>query len=177
MTKRLEEKPSYSFSPIANEQCRILILGSMPSKESLAQTQYYAHPRNAFWSIMYLIAEANPTWPYERRCQTLLDHHIAVWDVLKSCVRKGSLDSAIETDSVETNDFHDFFSMHRNIKAIFFNGAKAEALFEKWVLKQLDDTSRAIPRIRLPSTSPAHAAVAKADKISQWQLHIMKYLE
>ena len=40
------------FPPIASAAAHTLILGSMPSRESLARHRYYAHPRNAFWPIL-----------------------------------------------------------------------------------------------------------------------------
>ena len=61
----------HSFPPIENAGARILILGSMPGKESLRAGQYYAHPRNAFWPIMGSLIGAAPALPYQQRVHIL----------------------------------------------------------------------------------------------------------
>lgn len=157
-----------SFPPIANVSARVLILGSMPGEESLRAQQYYAHPRNAFWKLMGELFDAGPEMPYNRRTQQLKKSGVALWDVLASCVRKGSLDSAIAADSITPNDFQTFFASHRNITRVFFNGAKAEHSFRKHVLSTL--TAQPLQFTRLPSTSPAHAARSYAQKRTAWQV-------
>ena len=156
------------FPPIARKDARILILGSMPSEKSLQEQQYYAHPRNAFWPIICELFDSPEVQNYQRRKQLLLDNHIALWDVLKSCYRKGSLDSDIDHSTIECNDFQDFFAKHRQIKKVFLNGGMAEQLFKKYVLKELAAFS--INYQRLPSTSPAHAAMNRQAKLNAWRV-------
>lgn len=154
------------FSPIARSDAKILILGSMPGEASLQKQEYYAHPRNAFWPIMCRLLDAPEDLSYIKRKQLLVDNNIALWDVLKRCYRKGSLDSKIKQETIEANDFATFFQQHVNISAVFFNGAKAEQLFKKYVLK-----GSQIPTLeyqRLPSTSPAHAALDLQQKSRLW---------
>ncbi|MDH4396143.1 MAG: DNA-deoxyinosine glycosylase [Limnobacter sp.] len=158
--------PIYSFKPITSPNATVLILGSMPGVESLRAAQYYAHPRNAFWPIMGELAGAKPHIPYAERTRILLEAGIAVWDVLQSCVRPGSLDSDIESSIVVPNNFTAFFASHPHIRAVFFNGAKAEECFRKQVLPTLENFS--IPCKRLPSTSPAHASLRFAEKLQVW---------
>lgn len=158
-----------SFPPIATQSASILILGSMPSVKSLEQQQYYAHPRNAFWSIMSVLLEMESGLDYDQRCNILMAHHLAVWDVLKACQRKGSLDVDIDTTSMIINDFNLFLQQHFHIKTIVFNGTKAEQVFNRHVLPTLTEQQSAIVRLRLPSTSPAHAAVTFEQKLQQWQ--------
>jgi len=158
-----------SFAAIENEDAQILILGSMPGVESLKQQRYYAHPRNAFWPIMSTLFELAEELSYQQRCVNLISNKIALWDVLRSCQRQGSLDSNIESSSIITNNFTEFLQAHRAIKLIAFNGAKAEQLFNKYVLPTLTDNQLRITRTRLPSTSPAHAAMSFQQKCAQWQ--------
>ena len=118
------------FPPIAPDRPRILILGSMPSNESLRQQQYYANPRNAFWKIMSHFLGFEASLDYEQRTKILKQHHIALWDVLKHCERQGSLDSAIKRDSEEANDLAGFLWDHDSIKAVLFNGIKSRNFFQ-----------------------------------------------
>ncbi|AFJ02074.1 G:T/U mismatch-specific uracil/thymine DNA-glycosylase [Methylophaga frappieri] len=138
----------------------------MPGLESLRQQQYYAHPRNAFWPIMAQLFGFNSELNYVERCQQLIAHQIAVWDVLKSCYRPGSLDQHIDSRTMEINDFGGFLRQNPDIQAICFNGAKAEQLFCRAVLKDLSS----VPILKkLPSTSPAHAAMRFQQKLEAWQ--------
>ena len=159
----------HSFAPVSNVEARVLILGSMPGKKSLKQSQYYAHPQNAFWKIMGELTGAHPALPYAERLRILRASGIALWDVLASCVRESSLDSHIRQESA--NDFASFFAQHPHITQVFFNGAKAEQSFRKFVLGK-----QKLPPLtfhRLPSTSPAHAGLRYADKLHAWQAAII----
>jgi TDG/mug DNA glycosylase family protein len=157
--------PIHSFAPVSNAQARILILGSMPGKESLKQNQYYAHPQNAFWKIMGELVGADPRLPYEERLHKLTAAHVALWDVLATCERESSLDTHIRNE--KANDFAAFFTRHPHIAHVFFNGAKAEQSFNKFVLGK-----QKLPPLvycRLPSTSPAHAGMRYAEKLQAWR--------
>ncbi len=160
----------YSFAPIASASARVLILGSMPGEASLAQQQYYAHPRNSFWYIIEQLFDVSSPLTYAHRKQLLLDNNIAVWDVLKACVREGSLDSSIQSDSIVANDFEAFFSEHKKISHVFFNGARAEQEFTRQVMQQAPIQARALEYLRLPSTSPAHAAMSREQKLEEWRI-------
>jgi TDG/mug DNA glycosylase family protein len=161
---------SISFAPIAAEDAQLLILGSMPGIKSLQEQQYYAHPRNAFWPIMASLFDFNPNLNYQARCQQLKHHKIAVWDVLKSCRRQGSLDQHIEADSMVANNFKSFLQQHNQIQQIFCNGGKAEQAFKRHVLPTLTTEQQQLFRQKLPSTSPAHAALSFEEKLAQWQI-------
>jgi hypoxanthine-DNA glycosylase len=141
----------------------------MPGQKSLDENQYYAHPRNSFWPIMFELFGSNEIFNYEQRKQLLLDNNIAAWDVLKSCYREGSLDSDIDNSTIEANDFNSFFKKHAKITAVFFNGTKAEQLFKKEVLNNLKQHQH-LKYYKLPSTSPAHAAMSKEEKLLKWKL-------
>jgi double-stranded uracil-DNA glycosylase len=158
----------HSFAPVSSADARLLILGSMPGKESLRQNQYYALPQNAFWRIMGDLAGAQPALPYEERLAILKSSGIALWDVLASCERKSSLDSHIRNECA--NDFATFFARHPHITQVFFNGGKAERCFRKFVQGR-----QALPPLklcRLPSTSPAHAGMRYEDKLQAWRAAI-----
>jgi TDG/mug DNA glycosylase family protein len=160
----------HSFPPTASATATRLILGSMPGKASLAAQQYYAHPRNHFWQIMHRVLDVPAAASYERRCQGLVQKGVALWDVLKTCTRTGSLDSDIVESSIVPNDFDAFLRAHPGIRAIFFNGAKAEQIYLSHVQPRLPDRLARIPTLRLPSTSPANASIPLAVKLKHWKL-------
>ena len=158
-----------SFAPIAGRGARILILGSMPGAASLKANRYYAHPHNAFWRITGALLGFDAAAPYAARRKALVAAGIAVWDVLQSCVRPGSLDARIVQDSEIANDFRAFLHTHPGITHVFFNGAKAEASFRRHVLPLLAVTKTPLRYTRLPSTSPAHAAMPFRRKLAAWR--------
>lgn len=158
------------FPPIAQADAEILILGSMPSEESLRARQYYAHPRNAFWPIMLKLLGGDAGLSYDKRAQLLIDNRIALWDTLKACVRSGSLDSAIIDASIEINDFKTFFQRHPNIRQIFFNGQKSRQVYSKYVVPELPKSLQAIDFSVLPSSSPAMAMLNRKQKTSEWRV-------
>ena len=153
-----------SFAPVARRDARVLILGSMPGEESLRRRQYYAYIHNAFWRIMGELLELDRV-EYSERIRVLKSSGIALWDVLESCTRKGSSDTAIEGEVA--NDFARFFARHTRIKCVFFNGAKAEASFRRHVLPRLPAGLRTT---RLPSTSPANASLPYRRKLEAWRV-------
>ncbi|MCR4305375.1 MAG: DNA-deoxyinosine glycosylase [Gallionella sp.] len=167
-----------SFPPVADATATILILGSMPGKESLRAGQYYAHPRNAFWSIMGELAGASPALPYEERTLKLKSAGIALWDVLASCTRHSSMDADIKVDSICANNFAAFFTAHPHITHVFFNGSMAEQCFHRHVRPLLDPLleQRSLHCRRLPSTSPAHASMDYKQKLKAWKV-ILQYCQ
>jgi len=156
-----------SFPPLENPAARLLILGSMPGTASLRAGQYYAHPHNAFWPIMGALVGADPTLPYPARMAALKAAGIALWDVLASCEREGSLDADIRHDSVVVNDFAGFFATHPKIAAVLFNGSMAETAFRRHVLPLVDCASLRLTR--MPSTSPANASWSRTRKLEHWR--------
>jgi hypoxanthine-DNA glycosylase len=159
----------YGFEPIAAPDARVLVLGSMPGVVSLQAGEYYAHPRNAFWRIIEALFGIPVALPYGERCRRLLEHRIAVWDVLRACTRPGSLDSSIVESSIVANDFRGFFAAHRGIEAVYFNGAKAESAYRRHVQPTLPEPAADLGLTRLPSTSPAHASLSFDDKLERWR--------
>jgi len=163
-----KHSPEHGFPAVADKTARILILGSMPGRKSLDEQQYYAHPRNAFWPIIGELFGFDAQLPYIERLELLKRNHVALWDVAQHCIRPGSLDTAIR--DAQANDFAAFLSTHPQIRAIFFNGRKAEELFRRLVLPGLADEQASIERHTLPSTSPAHAGMRFAGKLDAWRI-------
>jgi TDG/mug DNA glycosylase family protein len=161
-----------SFPPIVGGSPRTLILGTMPGTASLHAQQYYAHPRNAFWGILADLLGFDAGLDYAARTRRLVDADIAVWDVLRSCKRPGSLDSRIDPASVIANDFDTFFARHPTIARVCFNGAAAETLYRRHVLHTLALETRR-QYVRLPSTSPANASVPVAEKVRLWRAAVL----
>ena len=158
------------FLPIESSDARILILGSMPSEASLDSNQYYAHPRNSFWYIIESIFARESSLSYQLRKKLLIKNRIALWDVVRSCQRSGSLDSAIEQGSIVINRFDEFYNRHPMIEMIFFNGSKAETEYKKSVLPVLPENYARLASRRLPSTSPAMATLHRQEKLKQWKI-------
>ncbi|MGD9160687.1 MAG: DNA-deoxyinosine glycosylase [Desulfobacteraceae bacterium] len=156
------------FPPIAEKTATVLILGSMPGEESLRKNEYYGHPRNAFWKIMAILFEFDSSIKYEERTNILLKNKIALWDVMRFCERKGSLDSNIKDRTIIENDFVSFFKNHPDIKDVYFNGAKAEKEYFKRVIPKLSGLKRYINYNRLPSTSPAMTKMSLKAKVLEW---------
>ena len=138
----------------------MLIVGSMPSVKSLADSQYYAHPRNAFWPIMFDVFGVEPTLDYEAKKELIRNNGLALWDVAGICEREGSLDSNMR--DIQFNDFGSLFEACPGIHAVLCNGAAAHSLF----MKSGFAGNRRI--VRLPSTSPAYT-LPYAKKLAAWK--------
>ena len=136
------------FSPISTPDAHVLILGSMPGIRSLYANEYYAHKGNVFWRMMGELIGAGWDKPYSERVRILNDKGIAVWDVIKSCVRQGSKD--VDIRDIEPNDFRMFFKQHPKIRKIGFNGQKASDVFKKFAR---ESSLSQIVLVDLPSTS------------------------
>jgi hypoxanthine-DNA glycosylase len=157
------------FAPIADRNATLLILGSMPGGASLAAGRYYAHPRNAFWPTLEAVWGIPAALPYAARARAVRAARIAIWDVLARCQRRSSLDAHIERGSIVANDFAAFFRRYPFIRLIAFNGAMAHALYRRHVLPTLPSSLQEIPMLRMPSTSPAHAALSLQHKVQRWR--------
>jgi len=155
------------FPPIADRRARILVLGSMPSEASLAAGEYYAFRHNQFWRIAGALCGFPADAPYARRQSALKRARIALWDVVASCVRPGSLDADIDETSVRVNDFAAFLTAHPGIRRICFNGRKAESAWRRRVAPTLPKSLLLEYRL-LPSTSPAHAGMGYREKLKVW---------
>ena len=156
MTQRIS-----SFSPIVSETSKILILGSVPGVKSLEKQQYYAHPQNQFWKIMFTLLDEDFKSDYKEKIATLEANGIALWDVIDTCERQGSLDTRIRNE--EHNDIVKLLHDFPNVKAIFCNGQKAHKNLLAILGKNFE-----IPVFVLPSTSPLHT-IGFEKKLEEWK--------
>ncbi|MCC5826770.1 DNA-deoxyinosine glycosylase [Alkalimonas sp.] len=153
------------LAPVSHPDARVLLLGSMPGAASLAQQQYYGHPRNHFWPMMAELFGFDVGLPYPERLVALQRSKVALWDVLQHCERKGSLDSAIRNEI--PNDFAGFIQNHPQLQLIAFNGKKAEASFRQLVLPKVM-LPKACSLLVLPSSSPANAGISRQARLQAW---------
>lgn len=146
-----------SFKPIVFENSQILILGTMPGKESLMTGEYYASSSNSFWKIIETIYNnGNKFTNYKDKISCLKNNGISLWDVYGQCDRDGSLDSSISNEVL--NDIDAFLSEHSSIKRIVFNGKKAASAY--------------LPKIEysvLCSTSNSNSRLSFAAKVEEWR--------
>lgn len=160
----------HSFAPLIDSACRVLILGSMPGVKSLTEQEYYAHPRNRFWPLIaQLVGESTPE-DYAVKKAMLKRHHLALWDTLGYCERKGSLDSDIQAEV--PNAICELLKEYPGIQAVCCNGGKASAAFKKYFAKSLP---RPITIYYLPSTSPANARKTFEKLVREWEV-ILKHI-
>lgn len=152
-----------SFEPIIPNVPQILILGSLPGDLSIAEHQYYAHPQNRFWKILFHLFEKDFQKDYKQRLAFLEQHHIALWDVCATAVRPGSMDSDIS--EVMPNDIPTLLAKYPSISHIYFNGQKAQKLHDQYLEK---DPSRHY--YTLPSSSPANARFSFDKLLLSWQI-------
>lgn len=156
-----------SFEPVFSPDARVLIVGSMPSVKSLADAQYYAHQRNAFWPILFEVFGMSPTDDYEAKKELVRKNSLALWDVAGICEREGSLDSNMR--DVQFNDFASLYAACPRIHTVLCNGGTAHSLF----LRSGYAGDRRV--IRLPSTSPAYT-MAYEKKLSIWRETLLSVL-
>lgn len=158
----------HTFSPVYDENSKILILGSFPSVKSREQGFYYGHPQNRFWKVLAAVLDVPVPVTIEEKKEMLLLYHVAVWDVIESCDIIGSSDASIR--NVVPADIG-ALSERTKIQTIYTNGRKSESLYRKHIYPKIK-----IPAVALPSTSPANAAFSLEKLIKVWGEEIKKYL-
>ncbi|MGN0844331.1 MAG: DNA-deoxyinosine glycosylase, partial [Kiritimatiellia bacterium] len=150
-----------SFPPVAQPDAELLILGSMPGKESLRQSQYYAFPQNAFWRIAGALFGFAPTLSYEKRIEALEKAHVALWDVMATCRRNGSLDTSIR--EAVPNDIPSLLARCPRLKLVACNGGTSYTALRRFF------PDFPLPVVQLPSTSPAAASLSFGRKLEIWR--------
>ena len=155
------------LAPVLGHDTRVLILGSFPGEASLAAKQYYAHPRNHFWSLLAaLIDTPLPTMAYRERLGELRAHRIGLWDVIVACNRRGSLDGAIRM--AERGEIGRVRRAAPAVALVCFNGQTAARALPAW-------RDAGYATLALPSSSPAYTRPF-TEKLGQWQ-RIREFLE
>ncbi len=115
------------LSPMIHPDTEFLILGSLPSDQSLEKQQYYGNKQNDLWALLSLCLneeELNDRdLSYSRKLTILKEHRIGLWDVFKEAIRPGSLDSQIKSEVL--NDFTVLKRKAPGLRKVIFNGKKA----------------------------------------------------
>ncbi len=138
----------HPFAPIYNKDSKVLLLGSFPSPKSREVGFYFSHPQNRFFKVIADLFNETPPSTIEEKTKFLLQHKIALWDVIESCEIVGASDSSIK--NVKVNDINSLLKQ-TNITAVFCLGNTATKLYKKYVGENC---------FTLPSTSPANCAVS-----------------
>lgn len=160
------EHVKHEIPPVWDKNSEILILGSFPSVKSREGQFFYHHPQNRFWRVIASITGSPIPESIEEKKKMLLEHHIAVWDVIASCKIEGSSDSSIR--DVVPNDLQTILQ-HTKIRKICTNGGTAYRLYQKYLLKKTG-----MEAVKLPSTSPANAAWSLERLIREWRALIFE---
>ena len=166
MIKNTSNDSKAGLPAIVDSKSEILILGTLPSEKSLKKGEYYANPSNQFWKIISSIFNEPTPITYDDKLLLLQNHHIALWDVLKTANRKNRLDSSIENPI--PNDIMGFIANYPSLRIIGFNGKKAMTLFKKTFISTNHIPKRLQIRL-LPSTSSANTHLGLDEKIMDWK--------
>ena len=150
-----------SFLPVVDGRAHVLVLGTLPGEESLRRGEYYAHPRNLFWPIIFALFGEAPASNYPERLAFLTAHRIAVWDVCEVGERERSADTTIRLE--RPNAIDRLLDQHPLIRAVAFNGTTAQRLYDRHFARRA-----AVTYLVLPSTSPAHATIDFPAKLARW---------
>lgn len=138
------------------------MLGTLPGEESLRRQQYYAHPRNLFWPIVFALFGGEPTVDYAARLAFAGTARLALWDVCGLAERDASADSSIRCEA--PNAIPALLDAHPEIRTVAFNGSTARRLYDRHFARR-----PGILYLALPSTSPAHARLDFTAKLRAWQ--------
>ena len=152
----------HTIAPVYNEESRILILGSFPSVKSREEGFFYGHPQNRFWKVLARVFQTEVPATIPEKKTFLLEHRVAVWDVIGQCEITGSSDSSIR--NVIPNPIQKILD-NTQIERIFVNGKKAEQLYNRYIYPV---TKRKC--ICLPSTSPANASWSLEKLTEAWKI-------
>ena len=152
----------HPIPPLYDADCKILILGSFPSVKSREAMFFYGHPQNRYWKLIARLFDEPIPATIEEKKRLALNHHIAMWDTIRSCTITGSSDSSIR--DVVPNDLSVILD-HSKVERIFCNGATSHKLYMKYIFPMTG-----IKAVKLPSTSPANAAFTLDRLAEEWSV-------
>lgn len=155
---------THTFAPVYNKQSKILILGTFPSVKSREGDFYYHHPQNRFWKVLSRLFETDLPLTIPAKKQMLLDHHTAIWDVIKSCDIIGSSDASIR--NMQPNNISKILD-NSSVKRLYANGTKAYELYMRYCYPKSK-----LEIVKLPSTSPANATYSLDRLVEVWKAQI-----
>ena len=155
------EHIEHPFPPVADEGCRILILGSFPSVKSRSDGFFYGHPQNRFWKMLANVFDEDLPKDIAAKRALLLRHHIALWDVIAACDITGSSDASVK-NAVPVDITH--VTNVARIERVICNGSLAYKLYHRHL-----EAIVGVTAIALPSTSPANAACSFAQLVNIWK--------
>ena len=147
----------HAFAPVYDSQSRVLLLGTMPSPQSVKHGFYYSHPQNRFWRLLAALYGEDVPCTVEEKRALVLRHGLALWDVLARCEIAGASDASIRHGV--PNDIA-WLLREAPIERIYTTGKTAYSLFQKLIAPTLGRDA-----IYLPSTSPANQALFPWDKL------------
>lgn len=159
-----EKQVFHEIAPVYDSTSKILILGSFPSVKSRETGFFYGHPQNRFWRVLAELLKVEMPTTIDEKRTFLLEHHIAVWDVIASCKIIGSSDSSIR-DAIP-NDLGKLLN-ESQIQRIYTNGGTAWKLYQKYTKEKTG-----MEAVKLPSTSPANASYRFDDLVEAWNIII-----
>ena len=154
--------PLRGLPPVLGKLPEVVILGSFPSRQSLMKNEYYGNPRNHFWHIIEALFLLDRHLPYGVRTSRLMDHQIALWDVINTCSRTGSADTRIQKPVF--NDLAGFLTAFPSLHLVVLNGSSAGRYYHQM------NISASVPAVVLPSTSPANTRYSLDEKIKRWEI-------
>lgn len=167
------ENIKYSFKPVVQAGCRVLVLGSLPGDASLLAAEYYAHPRNAFWRVMGRLCGFDSQLPYAERLNRLNAAGVGLWDVVRAGVRPGSLDADIR--EVQPNDIPALLREYASLCMIVCNGGTAHRYLKRYFPLLFNRDGLRV--VQLPSTSPAAARLSFEEKFLAYEAAIAPLLQ
>ncbi|MGI6690532.1 MAG: DNA-deoxyinosine glycosylase [Clostridiales bacterium] len=150
----------HPFPPVYDARSSLLILGSFPSVVSRETMFYYGNRNNRFWPLMARLFQRDLPEAIAEKREFLLDHGIALWDVVASCRVSGSSDSSIQSPAI--NPIGSLVAK-TVVQAVFLNGQKAASLYMQHAAEIVG-----LPAFTLPSTSPANAAWGMERLATAW---------
>lgn len=151
---------THTLEPIYSADSKVLILGSFPSPRSRESGFYYGHPHNRFWTVLSILFEEPQPQTIAEKTEFLLHHHIALWDVLASCIITGADDNSIKDP--KPNDIA-LLLENTQISIIFTTGLVAYKLYQSLLANQIG-----IDAVRLYSTSPANCRMNMNELVSNY---------